>query len=639
MAPIAIPSNQSHDPLGGFVAGACVAATRHPIPLAATQFDVSIAAGVAVVSTMRRFRNAQSQAIEATLTFPIPVHAVLFDLEARIDGRVVRSRAQRRQEARDTYEDAIDRGKAAVLHEEVLRGVHMISAHIAPGAEIEVRAMWSITLTNTGGKASLRIPLTVGDIYGRSGLPDSDALAHGGAVQTGEITVVCRDGAVMLAGRPLVDGRATVGLDAPIDLEAAFVPADLHGRSADGREVVVRIEPSRLSEAAVDIAAVIDHSGSMASSCADALGASKHAAVCAGLAAAAGRFGGSDRIRLWEFDDKASFLGEAAGAADARSLVRRLTAPRGGTEIGAALTAVVGAAEVPDMLLVTDGKSFAIDVQTLARSGRRFTVVLVGEDSLEANVGHLAALTGGEIFVAGGADLAPVLEAAFASLRAPRLTAETISGMPKRIVVARAGMTIAATWRPAMSAAGEADPFARAVAALAASLALPALDPETAAAFAVAEGLVTHLTSLVLVDEASAMPAGVPASRKVALPTPRSAVMYACYIGASAAAAAPAEAAPAARFSLKMPVSRMAEMAEFGVLPQTNGGGRDVAVSVAATATATADNHRGDTDRLGSGAPAIAGGRPVGARSGYGFGNPCRGEDGGYRQACDRTWS
>ena len=61
------------------------------------------------------------------------------------------------------------------------------------------------------------------------------------------------------------------------------------------------------------------------------------------------------------------------------------------------------------MLLVTDGKSHELDVQALARTGHRFSVVLVGEDSLEANVGHLAALTRGEIFVAGGADLAEVL--------------------------------------------------------------------------------------------------------------------------------------------------------------------------------------------------------------------------------------
>ena len=48
----------------------------------------------------------------------------------------------------------------------------------------------------------------------------------------------------------------------------------------------------------------------------------------------------------------------------------------------------------------------------------------------------------------------------------------------------------------------------RAVAALAASFALPAFETESAAQLAEAEGLVTHLTSLVLVDEAADRSAG-----------------------------------------------------------------------------------------------------------------------------------
>jgi hypothetical protein len=57
-------------------------------------------------------------------------------------------------------------------------------------------------------------------------------------------------------------------------------------------------------------------------------------------------------------------------------------------------------------------------------------------------------------------------------------------------------------------------------AAMAASLALPSLGKEHAAVLAEAEGLVTHLTSLVLVDEAGEVQAGVPANRKIALPAP-----------------------------------------------------------------------------------------------------------------------
>ena len=90
-------------------------------------------------------------------------------------------------------------------------------------------------------------------------------------------------------------------------------------------------------------------------------------------------------------------------------LVDKLSGPGGGTEIGGALAKVISHSTATNVLLLTDGKSHALDVQALARNGRRITVVLVGEDSLEANVGHLAALTGGEIFVVAGNELQDAL--------------------------------------------------------------------------------------------------------------------------------------------------------------------------------------------------------------------------------------
>jgi hypothetical protein len=85
-------------------------------------------------------------------------------------------------------------------------------------------------------------------------------------------------------------------------------------------------------------------------------------------------------------------------------------------------------------------------------------------------------------------------------------------------------MTLTAEWQDAKNSL-EATAESRAVAALAASIALPALDSESAAQLAESEGLVTHLTSLVLVHEEGAVQEGLPATRKVALPTPRLSAM------------------------------------------------------------------------------------------------------------------
>jgi hypothetical protein len=525
------PSAQGNkaDPLAPYATGAVNKTTGEPIPLATTRFKVRILGGLAIVETTRLFRNAEKGSIEATITLPVPVHATVFALRARIGERVLHAKACRKQQAREDYEEAIETGKTAVLHEEVLRGVHMLSiGHLPAGTEVEVMSTWVTSLTHLGDHSSLRIPLTVGDIYGRSGLHDADDLVHGGPVQIAELRVDCPDGSVALSGGKLRDGCASIPLNAPIDLQVkGCKPSNLYGITAGGREVMLRIEPAVGANADLDTAILIDHSGSMAEICSgEGRGLTKHQALLWGLEGISGQISGADYIELYEFDNRLTRVAEARGQEAFLHALKKLSAPAGGTEIGAALEQLIGKSEVRDILLVTDGKSYAVDVQKLAAKGRRISLVLIGEDSLEANVGHLAALTGGEIFVATGEDLAHALRTALRSLRASPSSALRLNGkgLPREIAVTRAGMKITARFGEEVTG-GAAD---RAVAALAASLALPGMSEEVAAELAEAEGLITHLTSYILVDEAGGRQAGPPATRKVALPSPRTLAMHAC---------------------------------------------------------------------------------------------------------------
>src|SRR5262249_20133672 len=135
------------------------------------------------------------------------------------------------------------------------------------------------------------------------------------------------------------------------------------------------------------------------------------------------------------------------------SLVDRLAPPQGGTEIGSALAGAIAASPSRDILLVTDGKSHALDVQRLAQAGRRIAVVLVGEDSLEANVGYLASMTGGDIYVAQDGDLVDVLVTALESLRTPYAPTRQIADSLDRISTLRGGAVLEAEWLPATDAA------------------------------------------------------------------------------------------------------------------------------------------------------------------------------------------
>jgi hypothetical protein len=438
----------------------------------------------------------------------------------------------------------VDAGRTAILHEEVLRGVHMLSvAHLPPGSEVEVRSAWVITLTNIGGRSFLHIPLTAGDIYGRSPLADSDGLIHAPVGGTASLTVGCADGTVNLRGADLQGGRATVPLNAPIELEViGWFSRELYGRAADGRRAVLHVEPVQSEEASVDAAIIVDRSGSMAEPVsAGESHNSKHRAVLRALRALARQAKATDVFDVWQFDDEPEHIGTSQDPDDHDGdddhqdwspgdgllrLVNRLNRPRGGTEIGRALTEVMAESNARDLMLITDGKSYELDVHELARAGRRICAILVGEDSLEANVGHLAALTGGEIFVAGGHDLTAVLKQGLRSLRAPYAAPKPIEGLAQAVMVRRGGMLIRACWNGEPPAAQDSIET-RAVAALAAALHLPARSAEAAAQLAEAEGLVTHLTSLVLIDEAGEVQNTLPAARKVPLPTPHTGVMYA----------------------------------------------------------------------------------------------------------------
>lgn len=511
-----------NDPLDRFRDGAVAKRTGHSLPLTATAIDVRVRGAIATVTTARTFTNPEIESIEATITFPVPVNATVFGLSAEIDGRQLVAKARPRSQARDTYEGAIDRGKSAVLHEEVLRGVHMLLVgHIPPGKNIVVTDRWVVPLAaSLSDGARLRIPVTVGDVYGRSPLADSDDLIHDDVVHRATLTATCADGPITIGGISL-EGVVEIALDRPIDLASPrWAPGALQGRAADGRGVSLLIECDPVVVDAIETAIVVDGSGSMREAWSGVGGLSKGEAVLAGLRSAAGAFREKDRVGLYEFSDRSHLIGKLSGTS-LPALLDRFTASNRGTEIGGALMAVAEHG-YRNVLIITDGKSHALDVQALAATGCRFTAVLVGEDSLEAHIGHLCAATGGGLFIASGCGADDAIRQAVRALRVPLdSTVAVVGGAPVKVVVRRGGMRITAEWTAASPVDGADDDVdAHAVGVLAAALAIPFLPADEATAVAIAHGLVGHLTSLVLIDDAGELQEGLPASRKVPLMTP-----------------------------------------------------------------------------------------------------------------------
>lgn len=533
------------NPLERFRHLAVISGSQRPIPLVSTKFSVRVLGAMALVTAERSFRNAEDRSIEATMTFPVPVHAALVGMTARIDGRTLVASTKRKKQARATYEQAMDDGKTAVLHEEALRGIHMISVgHVPPGKEVTVSGIWAMPLQASSGGTRLSIPTTVGDVYGRSPLADSDDLVHAAVRLEAEVVVSCDGGIARLVDGTLVDGMARVALDRPIEIEVTGSGSrTLHGTAADGQAVELTIDLATAGQSDLDVVLLEDISGSMSEPSTGRYDdrdrvPSKHDVAMRGLGEVAAGLRPADRLDIWEFNGNARHVGSGTGPAGAALAATRISLPNGGTELGRSIETVLAEREGADILLVGDGKTHALDVHALARRGARFTVILVGEDSLAANVGHLAALTGGQVFVSSGLDLADVLRMAFASMRTPRLHQSKVAkgARPQAAGALTGGMFAAARWTeaskiaaPAAQADGQGalmpiEPgdsgVSRAVAAYAAWLALPLMEEEDAAALAEAEGLVCHLTSMVLVDEAGEAQQGIPGQRKVPLMSP-----------------------------------------------------------------------------------------------------------------------
>lgn len=518
------------DPLAVFLRSTFDGRGLTPIPLISTDHEVAIAAGLAVVTTHRLFKNIESKNIEAVLTFPLPVLAVLFELTAEVEGRKLRGSAQAHAEARRTYEDAIDRGKSAVLHEELLRGVHMISvANIESGGEIKVTTKWALPLSVIGDRASLRIPQTVGDIYGRSSLPEADAILTGGQKQPVSLSINS-DGNVAVVGADLVGGHAKLTNSRPIDIVAdIWNPRPIIGNSASAGSVALTLSPQPAGERALSLAVLVDHSGSMADSSGGQNAITVHDAARNGVVSLASCISSRDHIDLWEFDTSPRHVGSVTDGSKAKLLriAASLSPPRGGTEIGRAIDAVLKKSTARDVLLLTDGLSEELDVEKLSQSGRRISVILIGERSLEAKIGHLAALTGGDIFIATANDLNDVMAAAIEGLRRAHTPLSRIKEAPERLECARNNVHIQAKWSSDSSDLGTVG-LDRAAVAVATSLIVSCASVELASKIAASEGIVSHLTSLVLVDEASNTQEALPTLRKVALPEPE--VSYsACY--------------------------------------------------------------------------------------------------------------
>lgn len=88
------------------------------IPLESINIHVDVQGFTAHVVAAMKYTNKEENPIEAIYIFPLDEQAAVCGFQATIDGRTIVAEVQEKQEARDTYDDAISSGQSAFLLEE-----------------------------------------------------------------------------------------------------------------------------------------------------------------------------------------------------------------------------------------------------------------------------------------------------------------------------------------------------------------------------------------------------------------------------------------------------------------------------------------------------------------------------------------
>ena len=389
--------------------------------------DVSISALLrdllADVTVRQTFRNDEPTNIEAIYTFPLPVDAVLLELDIRIGNRQLKGTVVEKRAAEKSYEDSIDSGDAAVMLEQLEPGVYTMNVgNLLPLESITISFRYAILYRWTGDRLKVMLPTTIATRYGASPhlphqAPEASLFAENRFSIQIEVVGVLQNAQFNSPSHSLKSIRATekttlmltqertaMDRDFVLDVKAPQAQRSflLTGRDGNGIAALASFQPffpGLRQDSSLTMALVIDCSGSMQG---DSIAQASHA-----VERIIESLGPSDRFTVIKFGSTTEQLWERLGSCTAANrdaalrFAQTIQASMGGTEIGKALelaNGVLTSEKSGDILLVTDGEvsSWQPIVNDARRAGHRIFTVGVGNAVSEAFVRELASETGGK---------------------------------------------------------------------------------------------------------------------------------------------------------------------------------------------------------------------------------------------------
>ncbi len=132
-------------------------------PLEHTSVSAEVSGFISRVSVVQKFHNPGKEKIEAIYTFPLPNDAAVNEMLMRVGDRLVRGEIKKREEARQIYEQARDRGHVASLLDQERPNIFTQSvANIMPGQKVEITIKYVEMLPYNDGSFKFVFPMVVG---------------------------------------------------------------------------------------------------------------------------------------------------------------------------------------------------------------------------------------------------------------------------------------------------------------------------------------------------------------------------------------------------------------------------------------------------------------------------------------------
>ncbi|WP_342378520.1 VIT domain-containing protein [Myxococcus stipitatus] len=439
------------------------------IPLQGVEVTGELLGGHARVRVRQRYRNNETSPVEAIYTFPLPSDATLSAFTMTCAGRRVEGIVQEREEAFQTYDDALAAGHGAALLDQERSNVFTAQVgNLLPSEETVIEVEFLQAVTAEEGSVRWMLPTLVAPRY-IPGATSGDRTGHGTAEPTasvpdadrisppiGQVNYGLRMDLLIDLGREVVVespshaialtkesptrtrvsfSRGEVSLDRDLvlslrspDTSAVFTPLVTHRQGDKPGTFALTVVPDLLSHASAppkqEVIFLVDVSGSMDG---ESLPQAK-----AALRLCLRHLREGDRFNIIAFESSyTSFQPQPVPFTqrmleDADRWVSALAAT-GGTELLGPMEFAARTAPDGVLVLLTDGQVGNEDqILRAVLAGRKTARVYsfgIGTNVSDALLRDLARQTGGDVeFIHPGERIDEKVVAQFSRALAPRVT-------------------------------------------------------------------------------------------------------------------------------------------------------------------------------------------------------------------------